>query len=401
MDKPPPAVLYLAIVFVLLVIPRALQRFRLPAPLTCFAFGIIVAIFLKDLGEDSVVHATATLGIAALFLFAGLEVDLAEIRKNAPRLGGHLVVRSLVLAGFAWLAMRYLRLEWQSSALVSLALFTPSAGFILDSLPQSGLSESEQSEVTLNAIAGEILALLLLFFVSQAGSTQTLLVSGGALILLIALTPFVFLLLGRFVVPYAPGSEFSLLLMVGLICAVITKALGVYYLVGAFVAGLVAGSLRERMASLASKGNLHAIRLFASFFIPFYFFRGGLSVPSGALVLESLLYGFGMAVAALPVRMLGVWLQTRFFVGREFRGSFRVAVALTPTLIFTLVIASILREKFALSDSLYGGLLVYAAISTILPSLVLPGFIESDGITPCETKDPRLTLARPDSGMTA
>jgi Kef-type K+ transport system membrane component KefB len=99
--------------------------------------------------------------------------------------------------------------------------------------------------------------------------------------------------------------------------------------------------------------------------------------------------------------MLGVWLQTRFFVGREFRGSFRVAVALTPTLIFTLVIASILREKFALSDSLYGGLLVYAAISTILPSLVLPGFIESDGITPCETKDPRLTLARPDSGMTA
>jgi len=35
--------IYLAAVFGLLVIPRALQRFRLPAPLTCFAFGIIVA----------------------------------------------------------------------------------------------------------------------------------------------------------------------------------------------------------------------------------------------------------------------------------------------------------------------------------------------------------------------
>jgi Kef-type K+ transport system membrane component KefB len=401
MDKPPAAVLYLAIVFVLLVIPRALQRFRLPAPLTCFAFGIVVAIFLKDLVHDGVVEAMATLGIASLFLFAGLEVDLSDIRKNALRLSGHLAVRSLVLGGFAWLAMRYFHLAWQSAALVSLALFTPSAGFILDSLPHSGLSESEQSEVTLNAIAGEILALVLLFFVSQAGSTQALLVSGGALILLIALTPFVFLLLGRFVVPYAPGSEFSLLLMVGLICAVITKALGVYYLVGAFVAGLVAGSLRERMASLASKGNLHAIRLFASFFIPFYFFHGGLGVPAGALVLESLLYGFAMAVIALPLRMLSVWLQARFLVGREFKGSFRVAVALTPTLIFTLVIAGILREKFALSDSLYGGLLVYAAISTILPSLVLPGFVESSAFKPGKTAEPLLTPAGPDSGVAA
>ena len=41
--------IYLAVVFGLLVIPRALQRFRLPAPLTCFAFGIIVAGFFKPL----------------------------------------------------------------------------------------------------------------------------------------------------------------------------------------------------------------------------------------------------------------------------------------------------------------------------------------------------------------
>src|SRR5277367_5405312 len=127
MQGPRTTFIYLAVVFGLLVIPRALQRFRLPAPLTCFAFGIVIAIFLKDLGDDGVIHAMATLGIASLFLFAGLEVDLAEIRKHALRLSGHLVVRSLVLAGFGWLAMRYLHLDWQSAALVSLALFTPSA----------------------------------------------------------------------------------------------------------------------------------------------------------------------------------------------------------------------------------------------------------------------------------
>jgi hypothetical protein len=54
-----------------------------------------------------------------------------------------------------------------------------------------------------------------------------------------------------------------------------------------------------------------------------------------------------------------------------------VAIALTPTLIFTLVIAEILRKNFAVSPPLYGGLLVYAAINSLLPSLTLPAFAET------------------------
>ncbi len=206
---------------------------------------------------------------------------------------------------------------------------------------------------------------------------KTLLVSGGAIVLLIAFMPLFFLALGRWVVPFAPGSEFSLLLMVGLICAVITETLGVYYLVGAFVAGLVARSLAKRMTTLASTENLEAIRLFASFFIPFYFFHNGLGVPSAALVAASLLYGFVLAACIIPIRLGVVWLQSRFMQHRGHRGSLRVAIALTPTLIFTLVIAELLRENFAISPQLYGGLLVYAAIASILPSLTLPAFAET------------------------
>ena len=80
--------IYLAVVFGLLVIPRALQRFRLPAPLTCFAFGIIVAGFFKPLINDSVISYLSTLGIAALFLFAGLEVDLPSFDGSFHRWPG-------------------------------------------------------------------------------------------------------------------------------------------------------------------------------------------------------------------------------------------------------------------------------------------------------------------------
>jgi Kef-type K+ transport system membrane component KefB len=371
---------YLAVVFGLLVIPRALQRFRLPAQLTCFAFGIIVAGFYKELVSDSVISYLSTLGIASLFLLAGLEVDTAELRRQLSSLVAHFAVRGLVLVAFAGIAGAYLHLGWQVDCMIALALLTPSTGFILDMLPHSGLNHTEQSEVALHAVTGEVTAVFLFMVISQAGSFKTLLVSGGSIILLVALMPVVYLALGRFVVPYAPGSEFSLLLMVGLICAVITDTLGVYYLVGAFVAGLIAQSLSKRLRTLASTENLEAIRLFASFFIPFYFFHSGLGVPSAALVSASLIYGFALAGCVLPIRLGVVWLQSRLMRHRGSRGSLRVSIALSPTLIFTLVIADILRQNFAISPPLYGGLLVYAAIASILPSLTLPAFAETSSI---------------------
>jgi Kef-type K+ transport system membrane component KefB len=376
MHIPSRTLVYLAMILGLLVVPRALQRFRLPAPLTCFIFGIVGAVLFKTTVDDQVLRVIATLGVASLFLLAGLEVDLIEIRRQFPRLMGHLAVRGLFLVATAWLAIRYLHMSWQPASLLGLGLFTPSTGFILDTLPRSGLTESEQTEVSINAIGGEITALLVLLILSHADSVETLVVSTGALLLLVVLTPLFFLALGKYVVPYAPGSEFSLLLMVGIICAVISNAVGVHVLIGAFVAGLVAGLLKTRMTTLASHENLQAVRLFASFFVPFYFFHEGLEVPTGALVLNALFYGLALSIIVLPIRIGKNWVECRYFSGRTSAGGMRVAIALTPTIIFTLVIAGILHESFHIDDALYGGLLVYATISTILPSFVLPSLAQ-------------------------
>jgi len=363
----------LAIVLIILVIPRALQRFRLPAQLTCFFFGVLISIFYKPLSADRGAEIMATMGIASLFLLAGLEVDVAEIRRDLRRICLYLVFFAAFLIGIAMLAMRFLHLGWQAALLLGLGIMTPSAGFIFDNLPNSGLDEEEQSEVTINAISAEVVALLVLFLVSQAGSAATLGISSIILLALIVVTPFFFLFLGKHVVPYASGSEFSLLLLAGIVCAVITQNIGVHYLIGAFIAGLVAGLLRTRLATLASSENLHAIRLFASFFIPFYFFHEGMQVPADSLVWPSLIWGAGICIIAIPIRLAKTWLQARFISGRTAGSAFRISLSLVPTLIFTLVIAEILRSSFHINDELYGGLLIYAAVTTILPSLILPG----------------------------
>ena len=183
--------------------------------------------------------------------------------------------------------------------------------------------------------------------------------------------PLVLVALGRWIVPYAAGSAFSLLIMVGFAAAFVTDAIGVEYLLGAFLAGLVARLLQPRVPSLASADNMHAVKLFSSFFLPFYFFARGAGVPADALSVQALYIGLALTIVLVPLRGFALWIKQRWLGVRDTRSSLRVAAALTPTLIFTLVLATILRERGAISDEWFGGLLLYAGLNTLLPSFVL------------------------------
>lgn len=363
---------YLLLIFALLVIPRALQRFRLPAPITCLLFGIAAMLALGNSVHDPVVTLLSTLGISSLFLFAGLEVDMQELRRGLWPLVAHLAIRIGTLALLSWLGWRYLGLGWQASALLALALLTPSTGFILDTLERLGLDEEERFWVTSKAIAGELLALAALFVVLQAGDPVQLGVSTLAMLALLIGLPLLYVAFGRWIVPHAPGSEFSLLVMAGFVAAFITYKLGVYYLVGAFIAGLVARLLRTRIPRMASDENIHALRLFASFFVPFYFFHAGSQIARDALTLEALGLGLLLTAVVVPLRVAMVWLQRRvLFRGEHEHSTFKVSVALTPTLVFTLVLAEILHSRFGLSGTLTGALVLYTTLNTLLPSLLL------------------------------
>lgn len=390
-----PELIYLLLIFALLVIPRALQRFRIPAPLSCLLFGIGAMLAMGDRAHDAAVALLGTLGISSLFLFAGLEVDLRALRRGLWPLLAHLLIRSAVLFGAGWLAWRYAGLSWQAAGLLALALLTPSTGFIIDSLGRLGLSDAERFWVSNKAIAGELLALAALFVILQAGDPSQMGVASAVMLAMLIGLPLLFVALGRWVVPQAPGSEFSLLVMVGLIAAYVTYKLGVYYLVGAFIAGLIARLLRQRMPALASDANLHAVRLFASFFVPFYFFKAGTHVPAGALSWQALGLGLAITVVVLPLRVGVVWLQRRLLFGEDARCSGRVALALAPTLIFTLVLAGILRERFAISEALFGALLLYAALTTLLPSLVFRTAFDVDPVELEPVVHPEDRLGRP------
>ncbi len=360
---------YVALLFGLFVVPKVLQRWRIPAAITSVALGAIAGPGLGLFEHDETVALLSTLGIVALFLFAGLEVDLAALRRESRTIGEHLVVRLLALAGGAAAVVAMLPLDGRSALLVSLALLTPSTGFILDSLPHLGLTAEAAFWVRAKAIATEIVALGVMFVALQSDSVSGFIISTAALLSLIVVVPLLFQAFGRFVAPYAPKTEFAFLLMVSLVSAFATKKLGVYYLVGAFVVGMVAQRFRTQLPAIASEKMLNATEAFASIFVPFYFFHAGLILRPGDFSPGALLFGVIALLVAVPLRIALVAAHRKLALGESVRESLKVGVPMTPTLVFTLVIAQILRERVQEPTFLFGGLVIYALVNTAIPSL--------------------------------
>lgn len=370
-DSLPPELDYVLLLFALFVIPRMLQRYRLPAAVTSIALGAGAGMGLGLFTGDATVGLLATFGIVSMFLFAGLEVDAVELRREGRVLIQHVVIGVAALAVAAVLVQVVLQLPWRPAVLVALALLTPSTGFILDSLPSLGVSDLERFWIKSKAIATELVALAVLFVTLQSTTTRRLSVSALVLAGMILLLPVVFRVFAVRVVPYAPKSEFAFLLMLAVLCALVTRRLGVYYLVGAFLVGIAAQNFRRQLPAIASDRTLHAVELFASFFIPFYFFSAGLHLRAGDFGIEALLVGGGFLATMVPLRVALVAVHRRMALGESLRAGTRIGVAMLPTLVFTLVIAEILRDTLAVPRPVFGGLIIYTLANTLVPGFAL------------------------------
>ena len=345
---------YIGLLFALFVVPKALQRYRIPDAVTCLVLGFAATALGLERGNQTV-ELLSTFGITALFLFAGLEIDARELRRDVRTLVQHVTIWSGMALIVGALVMRFLHLPWRAAALTSLALVTPSTGFILSSLRAFGLTPGEQFAVKTKAVGSELIALAGLFFILQTTSWERFALATIAMVLIVAFIPFAFRVFARRIAPFAPRSEFAFLLMVAVVCAYATRTLGVYYLVGAFLVGVAAQRFRMQLPAMSSEKMVDALEAFGSVFIPFYFFAAGL------------------LVVVTPLRILSVTLHRRLALREPFAQSRRIGIALVPTLVFTLVLSSILQLDFAAPQWLVGALIIYTVVNTLLPAFALRG----------------------------
>jgi Kef-type K+ transport system membrane component KefB len=371
-EQIPSQIGFIALLFGLFLVPKLLQRFRIPGAITSLLMGA-GASALGLFPHDPTLTLLSTLGIVALFLFAGLEIDGAELQRNVKPLVLHGAIWSALATVTAVIVAMTLGMSARASALLALALVTPSTGFILSSLSSFGLTTGEQNTVRTYAVGSELIALAALFFILQSTSTHQLLLSIAAMAGVVVVIPLAFRGFASVVAPHAPRSEFAFLLMVAVVCAYATRLLGVYYLVGAFLVGVAAQRFRASHPAMSSERMVDALESFGSVFIPFYFFHAGTEIVGEHITFRAIAIGVLLVAILVPVRIGVISLHRKLALGESFAVSRRVGSAMVPTLVFTLVILGLLDERFGISSDLAGALVLYTILNTTMPAFVLHG----------------------------
>lgn len=369
---------YFLLLFTILILPKALLRFRIPTALTCLTLGFVTATFLGWFQNDQLLLMLSRLGITSLFLFAGLEVELDELKEDAGVLMKHTLKIVLLIMGTAAISHYIFDVGFRISVILALGLMTPSTGFILNSLKSFSLNENQQRWVRSKAISKELIAIFLMFVVLQSESAESFGIASFSVLFMIIALPVIFKFFLRVIAPFAPDSEASFLILIALLCGVLTMKLGTYYLVGAFIVGMTAGRFKHFMHHEKSDNMLYSLSLFFSFFIPFYFFRAGLTFPSELLDIKGLLVGLLFLVVFLPLRFFMVLSSIWFFMRESWSDRMAIAIPLLPTLIFGLVIANILHSRLEAPSYLVSGLIVYTLGASILPWFFLKRTPPSD-----------------------
>jgi len=352
---------------------------KIPDALTELMIGIILGIALPSFFFiDDMITILGTIGVVTLFVFSGMEVDTTFIVTNKKFFTEHIILHILIFVAVGISIFFYLETSPQIALLVSLALTTPSASFILSSIRT--LEKERKQWIESKALAGEITALILMVILLSLTDITRLLLSLVTLVLLITLLPIILEFLFKKLFSKFIGCEFSFIFVVTMISAFITEFVGIHFLVGAFIAGFVAKRFindivkdesYEHCSEVFGQQIIIGFGYFVLIFAPFYFFSVGLKMKSSMFSFDTLYLAVVICIIIVIVR-IGIMSAHRIVRMKE-----KISTALSinalciPTLVFTFVITDILLKQFLIGDRIYNVLMLYGVFTSIVGTAVL------------------------------
>ncbi len=319
---------------------------------------------------DPLFRFLSQIGITSLFVFAGLEVNIKELNEDKGYLTRYLAKSTLLLGVIAYAFSQFFSVPFQESFILSLGIFTPSAGFILNSLHSFKMTEDHEYWIKSKAISKEVIAIVLLFLALQGNNAQSLIISLAFYIGLIFFLPKIFRLFFKFVSPYAPNSEVPFLIALALISGVISKELGAYYLVGAFLVGIVSSRFKDEIFREDEEIIFKSLSSFFTVFLPFYFFYAGLKISLKEFQIEALYIGIAALIIFVPLRVILISTSIKMFLKDVKEKAYGISASLMPTLIFGLVIATILKERGIIDIKYVYALIIYTILTSLLPTVL-------------------------------
>jgi Kef-type K+ transport system membrane component KefB len=319
----------------------------------------------------------STIGIITLFVYAGIEVDGEFLFKHKYFFIQNIIMSFLISIIVGITAYKVFSLSLITALIVALALTIPSASYIISSLNNS--FGKTKNWIRGKAFVGEIFGLFLLIVLRRITDIGLLIFTLAVIIALILILPIILRILFDKIFSKLVGSEFSFIFVVAVISAFITHLLGIHFLVGAFIAGLVS---RNFISNISKDDKYHAVTevkgkqimdgfgLFATVFIPFYFFSVGIIIKPDMFSWYTVLISLAICLIISMIRTMTTAIHRMVKIDESFKESVHISNILIPTLVFTFVISEIVYQEYHISYQLYSILMLYGVMTGILSFIV-------------------------------
>lgn len=271
-----PVLIFAIILFIILISPVILKKFRVPGILGLIVSGIIIGPNgLNIISDSQAIKLFATIGILFLMFIAGLDLDQQQFSRtrNKSLLFGLLTYTVPFSIG---LPVCYYLLDF--NLITSLMISNMFATHTMVSYPivtRLGLSRNEAVAV---ATGGTVITDTLVLFVLAIIAGSATGGSGIQLYVTLVLSFILFLLFMVYVVPPVSRwafrrleddnySQFIYVALVVFICAVLAEAAGLEPIIGAFAAGFILNSIIPAQSILRNRIDFTGNALFIPFFL--------------------------------------------------------------------------------------------------------------------------------------
>jgi len=404
----------LYILLVLLIVTRIggeiAERLRLPALVGELVGGIVLGAVvasysetfpvLADLTDNEVFSAITDLGIFFLMLLGGIELSPRSLAKSsgsglAVGLGG-LFLPLAAGFGLGWMILPASDVRVAQSLFLGTALAITAVPVAIKVLMDLDRLDSPAGRLIVSAaVFDDILSLILLAVLTgviesgELPDALSLLGLLGQVVLFFVIATA----LGRLGFPWfarimkrakVEEFEFSALLVAALAYAVLAEALGMHFIIGAFLAGLFF-SRRNAGSKVFEdvEGKLSGIT--TGFLAPVFFASIGLHLDFSALATIPWIL-IGVIVIAILGKLIGAGLPA-YFAGIGTRDSLVVGTGMSGRGAVELIVADIALRAGLFSQpepvpqvvaSLFSAVVIMAVVTTLFTPIMLR-ILDRDG----------------------
>jgi Kef-type K+ transport system membrane component KefB len=314
-----PVLKFFVILLIILFAPILLNRVKIPHLLGLIIAGAIIGPFGFNLiNRDSSIILSGTAGLLYIMFLAGLEIDMADFKKNAGKsslLGLLGFVIPMVLGTAAGLYM--LGYSVMTSVLMA-SMFSSHTLITYPIVSKLGIAKNKAVNITVGStLITNVLALLVLAVV--VGMTSGEIDQNFALKLSVSFAIFsAIIMLGFppvarwFFKRYDDNvSQYIFVLVLVFLGAVLSELAGIEGIIGAFLAGLALNRLVPRTSPLMNRidfvGN--------AIFIPFFLLGVGMLIDYRAFFndTETLVVAATMSAIATVGKYIPAWIIQKSF----------------------------------------------------------------------------------------